>query len=325
MSPILCSDCFSDFGLKQEAIRLGKESTSSCPNCKSTDGNKLEIDQIESLATAFFVTGSRSRAYYGSANILQCNEYHYKKNEVNFWPRLIQDVRLIEDALNKGFFYYGPPMWQVGEVEPLKNLLGKSVTKRDKAIEQIFDSYPRTDLKPSDSFFRLRLNPSSPHEPIQFDSPPAGKGQSRFNKDGYPTLYGSQNLEICLHECRATIPDELYVAHLHPTKVFQCLDLSANISEDVTPFESLSLAVHFLLYAEAHSYRVLTLVAEKARDIGLHGIIFPSYFSQIKTERIPNIAVFGNPVASGDLLVESINRVHLETATYEYSFGPTFE
>lgn len=56
-------------------------------------------------------------------------------------------------------------------------------------------------------------------------------------------------------------------------------------------------------------------------------IIFPSYFSQIKTEKIPNIALFGNPVASasGDLHLESIDRVQLRTANCEISFGPTFK
>jgi hypothetical protein len=42
---------------------------------------------------------------------------------------------LLEEAARIGFFYYGPRLWMVGEVEPLKAL--QDVQQRADVIEQI--------------------------------------------------------------------------------------------------------------------------------------------------------------------------------------------
>jgi hypothetical protein len=49
-------------------------------------------------------------------------------------------------------------------------------------------------------------------------------------------MYGSQDLEVCLHECRMTVDDLAYVASLSPTRDITLLDLSALLKEDVTEF-----------------------------------------------------------------------------------------
>ena len=46
----LCSDCFKDQGLKLDAIAIGVESNTICPNCGSTIGRKLSADLVEALA-----------------------------------------------------------------------------------------------------------------------------------------------------------------------------------------------------------------------------------------------------------------------------------
>ncbi len=51
---------------------------------------------------------------------VQFNEHQHTSIDVAPW--LAPDVRLFERLLGIGFFHYGPRLWMVGEVEPLKAL-----------------------------------------------------------------------------------------------------------------------------------------------------------------------------------------------------------
>jgi len=136
-------------------------------------------------------------------------------------------------------------------------------------------------------------------------------------------LYGSQDLEICVHECRVTKADECYLATLRTCRDLQLLDLCGDIDNDGgTPFESLYLAVQFLFAAETHAYHVTRAIAIAAKNIGLDGVIYPSYFSSLRQDRIPNLALFGHPVEEGAIEVACINRLMLETAKYTVQLGP---
>jgi len=52
-------------------------------------------------------------------------------------------------------------------------------------------------------------------------------------------MYASQDLQICVHECRVTAEDDLYVATLAPSRDMKLLDLTELLTEDVSEFESL--------------------------------------------------------------------------------------
>lgn len=56
---------------------------------------------------------------------------------------------------------------------------------------------------------------------------------------GLPIMYASQDLQICVHECRVTAEDDLYVATLAPSRDMKLLDLTELLTEDVSEFESL--------------------------------------------------------------------------------------
>ncbi len=318
---ILCSMCFSDFGLIQTAIRLGVDKSEECVNCRSSKGLKLSREAVEELAMEFFVNGSWSRTTFGGSWTIQLNDYHFQKRDFLFPDWLECDAQQIEKALKQGFFLYGPPMWRVGYVDQLE-ALQSSGKERDKVLDQIFEHYPNFILNQEKTIFRLRSNLDDPRDPLQFDSAPPGKSKARFNNDGFPTLYGSEDLEICIHECRVTIADECYVATLRATEEFKCLDLTAEGPIGNTPFESLDLAIKFLMSAETASYEILTLIANSARKRRYDGILFRSYFSQLKSTEIPNLAIFGHPIRNGKIKVDSINRLHLDEASYRFSFGP---
>jgi hypothetical protein len=346
-APIVCSNCFGDVGLRLDAERIGQDISGPCPNCGASGYKKLPVAGLGALAHRYFVWGSMWRAKYGAAPLIQFNEH--QKTSINVQPWLEPDVKLIENVLGVGFFHYGPRFWMFGEIEPLK-ALQKSKT-RQSIIERILGEYPARILLPNEFFYRVRVNPSTPGESAQYDSPPPEHaGSGRLDVKGQPVLYGSPDLEVCIHECRVAAEDDIFVATLTPTQDLRLLDLSVLLKEEegVTEFESLDLTVHMLFLAGRHSYKLTRSVAEAARVTGFDGLIYPSYFSLLRlgempfqtvygishrqieqlqeheqAKTIPNLALFGRPVASGSVAVKCIDRLIINRVGYDYHFGPT--
>jgi hypothetical protein len=160
-------------------------------------------------------------------------------------------------------------------------------------------------------------------------------------------MYASQDLQVCIHECGATVDDDLYVATLTPKRELKVLDLSELLEENTTEFESLDMAIHMLFLAGEYSYEITRDIALYAKNEGLDGIVFPSYFSIIRTGAMPfdtvygisirkltplkdqarrqlirNLALFGWPIKNGDVSVKCINRLVLKQVEYDIHFGP---
>lgn len=344
--PILCSNCFKDSGLKNMSLKIGFTSSRICPNCKTIDGKKLNKHSLQLLTQSFFVRGTVSKCDYGAAPLVQFNEQHFKQTEVEFSDWLADDIRLIEDSIKVGFFHYGPRLWMVGEVEPLKSL--QEETERNQIIETILDKYPLKKLNSNESFYRLRKNPATPENHSEYDSPPTlFCGQGRLDSPNLPMLYGSQDIEVCVHECRVTVEDELYLATIKTKKELKLLDLTEIIDDDTTEFESIDIAIHMLFLAGEHSYEISRHIALAAKENGYDGIIYPSYFSLLRTGSMPfdtiygisirklpatveyaksqiiqNIALFGRPIQEEIVKVDCINKLILNKIIYDIHFGP---
>lgn len=344
---LLCSDCFFDEGLRIDAWKLGTEDQSECSNCRSPKGRKLTKDNVLSIAHRFFVSGTTIRFDYGAAPGVQFNESHYGQSDIAPSAWLQDDMKLLEDAGEIGFFHYGPRFWMFGEIDPLKAL--QEPATRHQIIERVLKEYPERKLAKNELFYRVRVSPAQPAAPSEYDSPPshmAGKG--RLDSVGFTVMYGSQDIDICIHECRATAEDDLYIGTLRPVHDLRLLDLTAVLKEDVTEFESLDLAIHMLFLAKSHSYAISRDIAIAARDAGFHGVIYPSYFSLLRTggrpfetayglslrqfhpqaddyakvHTIPNFALFGRPIEEGRAEVKCINRIILTQIGYLGHFGP---
>lgn len=346
-SVVLCSDCFTDEGLRIDAAKHGLEQADLCPRCNSTEGRKLTKQHVEGLAWRFFVGGTTIRLDYGAAPVIQCNEHHYGKSDISPSPWLTNDIKLIEDAAKIGFFHYGPRLWMVGEVEPLKELQDPAM--RPQGIDRVLKEYPATTLVKGTKFYRLRVNPQNPADPAEYDSPPSGlTGSGRLCSSGLPVMYGSQDIDICIHECRAAVDDDIYVATLKTQRELRLLDLTHVLKEDCTEFESLDMAIHMLFLARSHSYEISRAIAVAARDADFDGLIYPSFFSLVRTGGHPfetayglslrrfhpqsekyaeaftiqNLALFNRPVKQGAVRVECINRLVLTHVGYQGYFGP---
>jgi RES domain-containing protein len=345
MEAVACSSCFTDRGLRLDAEQLGQVSPEPCPNCGSLDSKKLDQGTVANLAHRFFVWGSFWRTRYGGAPLVQFNEH--QRTSIALSPWLKADVALIEKTAGIGFFHYGPRLWMLGEIEPLKDLNRKA--SRKLVIERIMREYPARTLESTSRFYRIRKDPKSPDNINEYDSPP-GKylGKGRFDTIVLPSLYASPDLEVCIHECRVSAEDELYLATLAPSRPLRILDLAVVLPEErVTEFESLDMALHMLFMAGKHSYKITRDIAVAARDFGYDGLIYPSYFSLLRLGimplrtsyglshrripelraqeedfSVPNLAIFGRPVESGILKVECINKLVLNRVAYNFHFGP---
>lgn len=344
---VACSDCFKDQGLRLDAYNISDidDCLPECPKCGSENGKQLNIGQLEELAHNFFVWGSIYKKKYGAAPKVQFNPY--SGTDISLTKDLNQDVSIFEDVLGIGFFYYGPRLWMLGQIEPLKAL--QQTDSFPKVTKRIINEYPDKTLGQDFPFYRIRKAPKNPCDPNEYDSPPKNiVGQGRFDSINESILYTSPDLETCIHECRVTAEDDLFVATLTPKKPLKLLNLSVLLQEDnIDEFESLDLAVNMLFLAGKHSYEITRKIAKVVKDNGYDGIIYPSYFSLLRlgimpfrttlgisirkiaqyqgidfNESVPNIAIFGHPIREGILQVSCINRLILNHVQYNYHFGP---
>lgn len=326
--PLACSACFHDVGLRLDSARLGVVTALPCPNCGATGEPQLDGPRLQHLAHRFFVQGSLHRTDFGGAPTIEFNAM--RLTEIDLAKPLRSDAALISRLAGVGFFYYGPPLWRLGHIEPLEAL--QEEAQRGAVIQRILSAYPVFQLRPEQALYRLRRGVDRPLDTGQYDSPPAAYcGSGRLDAPDLPVLYGSADLELCLHECRVTAEDQLHVATLAPDRPLHLLDLTALLREEVTAFESLDIAIHLLFLAGAHAYPITRAIATAAQTAGFDGILFPSYFSLLHTgapfletvyglstrtfenaadyeanKIAANIAIFGYPVADGRLAVERI-------------------
>ena len=345
-----CSECFKDEGLKTDAKLIGIHNSLVCPVCGSIHGSKLSKPLLERLYSRFFVRGTIYKSFFGGAPQLEYNEYHYKKSDVKLTPELDLDSSLIESVIKKGLFYYAPRMFMVGENSLLKRFQNKKAQR--KTIKEVIRRGKSVEIGSGENFYRIRLNPEKPNNVLEYDSPP-DEGKGRLDSSDCPVLYCSKDLELCLHECRVSVDDEIYLATLQPCKKLRVLDLSSFSTNDtVDEFESSNMAIHYLFMASSHSYPICRVLSKSAFDGGFDGIIYPSSFSYIKMGSIPydtdytaeikeikgnklnqdtrynvipNVAIFGHPIQESKMRVNCINRVLLNKIKYDVSFGPVIE
>ena len=312
------------------------------------NGRKLTLDGLITLGQHFFVWGSIRKFDYGQAPAIQFNDR--RKTDISMPGELAEDAKVFEEVLSAGFFAYEPRFWMFGEVEPLKRLCEKKT--RNKEIERILREYGSTILSHGDSFYRVRRNPHVPTDVSEYDSAPIPRSDARLDSWSGSVLYGSPDLDTCLHECRVSAEDDLFAATLRSKRNLELLDLASLLDEpqEVSEFESLDLAVNMLFLAGDHSYEITHAIARAVEKAGFDGIVYPSYFSMLRNEvkpfeatygishrRIPqyrdfeasktapNYAVFGRPVEDGLLEVQCINRVVLSSVIYSVHFGPALD
>ena len=344
---VACSKCFKNEGLRLMATEIGTRNNSetSCPICNSTGGVKFNRRLLAKLAKEFFEMGTYNRTGFGGASLVKFNDTRFtEEGTIGCWTS--SDAKLIENILHIGFFWYGPHTWKVGINDRLEELSQEG--SHEQVIDQIIDQAPVKSINEEFHFYRIRSHGFGKSEfdhssPVEFDCP-RNKTENfdRFDSPNFSVLYGSPDLQTCLHECRVTLEDIVFVAKLSPRRELKLLNLiDFPCQSGLTPHESLKAAVDMLFYAGECSYEITREIAIKARNSGFDGILYPSFIQNLQNkeynittlgipshdpveygEKIQNIAIFGRPIKEGILQVSCINRVILQQSSYVIKMGP---
>ncbi len=323
---MICSECFQDFGLKHEARLLGHNDNSVCPMCGHIDGKKMSYEDIRTLCERYFIYGTYEKTMFGGASILNVSEGGLQESNIAVGEKLQHDISLLYKQFAIEIFCAAPQTWRVGQISWLEDLTSKNKRKKDRAIEKLIERMTPKIVGPRDIFYRMRRDiREDPIEDKMFDAPPSERASAgRLNTKGVPVLYAAFDIETCIHECRATINDILYIATIKPLLELKLLDFTEVITDynENTPFDMLDIAVRFLFTANSGAYRVTRLLADKVKYKGYDGIIYSSFFNRIRDREYKNIALFGRPVEEMKVCIDCVNRLQLKRAQYQFLLGP---
>lgn len=327
MKFVLCSDCFLNSGLRLEAENIGIRAASKCPGCGSTQGRKLGQKQLEKLTIRFFVQATTPHGIGGYASVLQYNS-ELMGDKVDFDEKTSHDWDLIRKQIGGGLFFYGPPLWRIGITEHYDepNVIS------DDTIAEIVKSLTIKTYPVGTRTFRIRknINPEETLEPSQYDVPPAHikRDLGRYDDATLPILYTSPSLPVCLHECRTVITDDVFVATLEAKTALRLADLTADYNQNPkSPFEDLRYFFNgIFLTRDETSYDIARRIAGAIKNsLSVDGFITNSFFTTVSQEPVSqNLCFFADAMKSGKLALHSLNRLHLETVSYSYAFGPNF-
>ena len=327
MKYILCSKCFEDYGLSKMAERIGEKALTVCPNCGCQDGIKLSDEKLDELCSAYFVEGSYHKMPFGGSPVFIINK---TKDEVcvdSFNIHIQRDMKLIWKKTHQTPVLYGPPMWRVGISEWIDRLTSKNYQIRRNTIDKLISRCNIKEITEENELYRIRINVDSPTKDLSFDAPDTQKyTEGRFNIKNDVVFYASFDVDTCIHECRISMEDVIYVATLKPCKKLCLLDLT-DITEDESeevPFEYLPMIVNQILYAGKQSYVITRLLSKAAQEKGFDGIMYPSYFNNVRASIYSNVVLFGQVIRRGIVRVKSIDRIQLRQVDYKYEFGPSF-
>lgn len=323
MQTVACVNCFTNTGFRNVVAAYGGKPT-ACPRC----GDCAATVNSEGLAEAvntFFVNGSFVAETM--APVYQVNDRN--PDPARFDPTLEIDAQLACSLTGQVIFHYGPPLWRVGETD-LKSDFDEGGTTRSAALDSFIASVPRIVLPVGTTLFRIRRNPECDEtiaSASAFDPPPATVSRSagRWDDGKAPMLYASDDIELCIHECRPTLADEIVVATLRCEQEITLLNLAADIPwPQNNPFEDPNIFAAFLSLSRHEEWLThARTVATAAQNTGLGGIRYTSYYAQAKHDTSAlNVALFGRPLSAGILSLRSVNRIRLTDARYSYTFGP---
>ena len=320
---IACSDCFGNDGLRHVLGRHGSASDLACPRCYSTRGRKLDLARLEAGAQEFFVQGSVAPETL--APMFQLNALNPSPALLD--PTLAADADLLRSLAGLVVFDYGPPMWQLGYTDHYHEFREGDPAAVADALVGIAAA---VTVASGTALYRIRRNLDvGPDvlDPATFDPPPAtvAREPGRWDDLGVPVLYVSDDVELCLHECRVALADEIVLATLVSTRDLNLLDLPQGIGPGgPTPFEDGALFADFMSRSRRDDWLgICRAVAAAARRAGYDGLRYTSYYSfAMEREAGLNLALFGCPLAEGTLRVRSVNRVRLTSIGYRFGFGP---
>lgn len=321
---VACPNCFANLGFRRSAELSAVRSSGVCGQCGRDTNLKLTKDALATAVEEFFVGGSYiSETIAPVYQVNDCNP-----NPATFDPTLAGDAALACGITGQVAFHYGPPLWRLGLTDHYYSFEAGG-SAREEAARALVSSANTLEISAGSQFFRVRLNARADEgiaTASAFDPPPIGikREPGRWDDLDRPVLYVADDIELCLHECRATISDEIVVATVEVIRPLKILDLSASIEFlSGTPFEDPNIFITVMCLSRGSWLDYCRCISRIAESIGFDGIRYVSYYSRAKHDRKSlNLALFGRPLENGLMKIQSVNRVRIDDMAYKFKFGP---
>ncbi|MDZ3838665.1 MAG: RES family NAD+ phosphorylase [Rhodospirillales bacterium] len=322
--PLACPACFANFGFRHTVERFARKRSGVCPQCGIDGSVKLSRSELEEAVVEFFVDGWYITETFAPVyQVNRSNSYC-----ATFDPTLSSDAALAGHLTGLVVFDYGPPLWRLGMTEHYDEFEAGG-ERRKRAAEAIVAAAPSMSIPTSATLFRIRLNARADESITRaaaFDPPPASmpREPGRWDELNFPVLYLADDIELCLHECRTNIADEIIVAALQPARELQLLDLTGQIARvGADPFKDPNIFLCIMCRSRGTWIDYCRAISRAAKTAGYDGIRYISYYSQAKhAAESLNIAIFGRPLEEKLLEIRSINRLRISNVSFEFKFGP---
>jgi hypothetical protein len=321
---LACPACFINHGFVQVAKRHARRLVGPCPNCGASGELKLNRPRLSQALVEFFVRGSLVAETY--APVFQVNDRNPHPARLD--PTIADDAALACRLTGLVVFNYGPPLWRLG-ITTHWEAFNAGGDRRRVAAEALVQHAAKAVIPAATHLYRIRLNVKADEgiaDAETFDPPPPNvvREQGRWDEPSSPVLYVADDLELCLHECRVTISDEIVAASLTTTRDIQVLDLTADMPlQGGTSFDDPNVFIGVMCRSRGYWLDYCREIARATRAAGYDGIRYKSYYSQAKGDRSAvNLALFGRPISDGWLRIESVNRISITDMRYRFEFGP---
>jgi hypothetical protein len=322
---VFCVECFSNDGIRAEAARIAVADGVACKNCGSMSPRLTTVEQVDELVHVFFVHGSTAPAGRWGPILKMSSGKLPSKREPAFDKTLRRDYVLLRRAGSGTLFRKAPSTWRLGYTtiaDHVETAITAAVRPTESSavvrlFDRLIDHCVSGVIPMGRRIYRLRRNIDLPFDVSQFDAPPTNvTSPTRFSDESWPLLYGAFDVETCLHECRVLAEHSPTLATLVPTRELRVVDLTdvpydaadASGGEGGDLFYCISARIVF-----ASRSRLSQIFGQRSRERGFDGIVYPSFFSDVRPnrERHPNIVLFGNPLRDGIVTLRSLNHLRL--------------
>lgn len=221
---------------------------------------------------------------------------------VSFAGTLGLDYDLIRRRCSYVVSAYRPDPWERGQTEHYEKL-EKGGPAAQNAIQDLLQRAKREVLPAGTKLYRVRTNiDQDVQDPRSFDAPPSRirRGPRRFDDYDFPVLYASTAAEVCLHECRVTLADEITLATLKTIRDLTILNLADSFDDASDQRRSVRILMNKLCGTDETNYLKCRLISRAVHRAGFAGFRFRSYFFDVGvSDSFFNIALFGHPIHDG--------------------------
>lgn len=333
----LCSDCFTDYGLRSTANAYGEESQSKCPRCGSISGKRLDDQLLAYVLHKFFVQGSSCGRHMPP---VLTSGTTGPDGDIRFTPALQKDYELLKKLTGFRLMRNAPNLVRMG-ISSLRTTIETglgicnwgdrtSPAEVEEAFGRIVDFPIQRELSPDRLIFRIRTAPRRPSDPSEYDAPPTGLAKAnRLNLEGFRVFYGAFDIETCAFEMKpsleAIVNEQMFVATFRPTRTLRIFDL-LGYPFDMDGPDGPGGTHHFLksiFFPQDHDYRISQELAVRIASRGFDGILYPSAYSYIReASAYPNLVLFGAPLANEVVELLSINKLSFRGVSFACEPAP---